>query len=214
MKLEEFLKNKHQQILESPYLHVGAYRDSVGKSEVSTNTLKRAFDLLGFFEINFAGDNDFIEFYMRKEAPQVLGVIQRDEKVEIIFSLRFKDRVTVNADINEFLNGRPMLQIASAYVSEKFKYFGIASFAYAQLVKHGYVVISDSEQFTDGAELWKKMVRKAELANYKIYILDTDYGLLKANGTPVIYDGSNIDDAKIWSSEDDYSGCNILLVMK
>ena len=40
---------------------------------------------MGFFEINFAGDNDFIEFYMRKEAPQVLGVIQRDEKVEIIF---------------------------------------------------------------------------------------------------------------------------------
>lgn len=208
-ELKELFEARKQQIMESPFMHGGNYMDNVSKGEYSINTLKREFNLLGFLEI----EGDLVEICIRKATPHVIGVIVDNDKVRTIFSLRFKTSPTISKNVATLL-GNNILQVSSAYVDEDFRHGGIASFAYAQLVKHGYVVISDSEQFTDGAELWKKMARKAEVKNYSVYILDADYGFVEEDGKPIVYDGSNISDAKIWSGDDDFAGYNILLVMK
>ena len=78
----------------------------------------------------------------------------------------------------------------------------------------GIFVLSDTSQFKDGKELWKAMASRANLKDYNIYLLDDEYGFIEQNGSPVVYDGSNIDDAQIWSGGDDVSKEHILLMMK
>ena len=58
------------------------------------------------------------------------------------------------------------------------------------------------------------MAAKAKLRKYKIFVLDDEYGFVEKDGDPVVYDGSNIDDAKIWSSGEDLSKEHILLLMQ
>jgi hypothetical protein len=209
MKISEILT-------ETPYHHDGVMaREKFGTSYTSDVSLERLYQELG----EIKAKDDVVRLYLQNTKDNVIGVIKRekpDTKVEtnaMIFTLRFKKRNTIDKMPAE-LKGHDILQVTKVSIDPSYEGVGIASLAYALLVAKGYVVISDSSQFTDGKMLWKKLAKEAKLKDYKVYILDDHYGFKKVGGKLVEYDASNIDNADIWTKGEDLSGEHILLVMK
>jgi hypothetical protein len=170
---------------------------------------------LGNLEI----EDELVEIHILADAhPCVRGTISAQHPDDngqtnrVIFSLRFKHAHTL-VKIPKTVDASRLLQVDKVSIDKDFQGLGIASYAYAQLAKRGFTVLSDTSQFADGKMLWKKMATKAQLRDYKIFVLDDEYGFIEKNGQPISYDGTNIDDAQIWTSGEDYSGAHILLMM-
>lgn len=103
------------------------------------------------------------------------------------------------------------LQIDGVEIAKKYQRDGIGYYLYLALIKAGYVVISDNLQYLGGKAIWKKIAKKAINNQYEVYISD-DTELRMKDGKPEVYDGSNIDDAEIWSTNN--SKAYTLLVAK
>lgn len=160
--------------------------------------------------------------FLAKKHPEnslIRGVVQDQDDIgrsvnRIIFQLKFKAKTSLINFPHEIDSGK-CLQVNSVFISDDFRKLGIASRIYKFLTSAGFVIISDSSQYEDGKELWKKLVRDTVQGKYKIYVLDDEYGFKKdAAGKPIEYDGTNIKDSEIWTSGDDFSGYHKLLVMK
>lgn len=208
---------KIKELLESPYLHSGKLKVSTHDTFTSHSSIDRMYDL--FAESQFGSDH-LVKFYMLKDIPKIIGVVsaQKPKTGEdsnlVIFSMFFKKQHTLVKIPSDFAIDK-ILQVDLVSTAKTFMGFGMASFVYATLVKKGFIVISDTSQFEDGAQLWKKMAREANVENYKVFILDDEYGFLKdENGNVLEYDSHNIADSKIWSKDADFMGSHILLVMK
>ena len=203
---------------EAPYLHDGEYKAPQGmdkKTYHSDGALQRQYVHLGFEVFNA----ERIDFYLQDEL-RLVGVIKdKKEKTQemsnlIVFSLRFKTFKTI-VNYPSDIDKHKVLQVDSVYTRPEFRTFGIASYVYMLLVEKGYIVVSDSGQFDDGKQLWKKISREAKFNDYVIHIIDDEEGFLKdKSGKVISYDSSNIDDAKIWSSGMNFDGEHILLMMK
>lgn len=213
MKAEEFITETPYQMSGELY-HYLEYSDA---HFMSDGALERMYDHIGSAVL--ASRN--VTFYLLKNKRSVLrGAIKMKKKVgeklldsnQIIFELEFKDSQTITK-YPKNLDQSSILQVNSVAVLDKYRGSGIASYAYGLLIANGFIVVSDKDQFTDGKELWKKMARDSHAQNYKIYIInDTTGFVLDKDGNPIMYDGSNIDDADIWTSVEDQSGEHILLL--
>ena len=203
---------------ETPYVHDGEYEAPAGmdkKTYHSDGALARQYSHLGFEVF----DAERVDFYLQDDL-RLVGVIKdKKEKTQemsnlIIFSLRFKTHKTIINYPEEVLEDK-VLQVDSVYTRPEFRTFGIASYVYALLVEKGFIVVSDTSQFTDGKQLWKKISREAKFNDYVIHIIDDENGFIKdKSGKVIAYDSSNIDDAKIWTSGMNFDGEHILLMMK
>lgn len=134
-----------------------------------------------------------------------------DEPGAIVYgTVDFKKPVNISsiADIDV---PKKVLQIDGVEISKKYQRDGIGYYLYLALIKAGYIVISDNLQYLGGKALWKKIAKKAINNNYKVYIAD-DTELRMKDGKQEEYDGSNIDDAEIWSMNN--SKAYTLLVAK
>lgn len=192
-------------------------RSEFGKSFTSDSSLARLYEP-AFAEITVEGEK--ISFYMLKATKKIIGTIKatkpdtKQESNQIIFSIKFKSSTTL-VKVPSELDSSKILQVDRTAIDPEYEGQGIASFVYISLAKAGYIIISDSSQFEPGAQLWKKLAREAHVKNYEIYVLDDEYGFMKdENGKIIKYDASNIDDAKIWSHDQDFSGSHILLTLK
>lgn len=203
---------------EAPYLHDGEYSPPPGMEKEtyhSDNTLSRVYDHL-FFEVF---DGVRVDFYIQDKLRLVGTIKKKKQKTQedsnlIVFSLRFKEHQTI-VNYPEGISKDKVLQVDSVYTRSEFREFGMASLVYATLVEKGFIIVSDSAQFNDGKQLWKKISREAKFNDYVIHIIDDEEGFLKdKNGKVISYDSSNIDDAKIWSSGMSFHGEHILLMMK
>jgi hypothetical protein len=210
------LHDLKQILSEMPYEHDGEMKREPFKSSfISDGSLKRNYLMLGFIEAL----DELIELHVLNDIPPtVLGTISSkkpsgEDSNRAIFSLRFKPKHTLTK-IPKEIDSSKIIQVDKVSIDKDFQGFGVASFAYAQLAKRGFIVLSDTSQFKDGKELWKKMASRAHLKDYSVYLLDDEYGFIQKDGEPVVYDGSNIDDAEIWSNSDDVSKEHILLMMK
>jgi len=209
-------------LCETSYHHEGEYTKprEIGKIQfVSDSTLSRGYSKIGEL-IGETGEQ--IDIHFLKQGFSVIGVVKSKKQIglkeedsnRVIFFLRFKQSPTI-VYYPEGIPKDKVKQVDSAYVSSVYRGFGIASYVYARMISLGYIVVSDSAQFTDGKELWKKMARQVHAMNYKIHIIDDENGFMKDDqNTVIVYDGSNIDDAKIWSGGMDMSGQHILLMLK
>jgi hypothetical protein len=210
---------KGQDLLsETPYLHDGEYEAPEGMEKetfYSDGSLQRMFSPLG----KEVFENVAISFFIM-DTLKVVGVIKKKkEKTNeqsnlIVFSLRFKNTKTI-MHYPDGIDQHKVLQVDSVYVKKDFRGLGISSFVYALLVEKGFIIVSDTSQFDDGKQLWKKISREAQFNDYVIHIIDDENGFVKdKSGKIISYDSSNIDDAKIWSSGMDFRGEHILLMMK
>lgn len=205
-------------ITETPYKHDGEMNvPDFGSTFISDKSLQRTHTKLTGIVIE---GQDVSYYELNTPArKKIIAVIKKDKpdgehSNQIIFALDFKVKNTLVKIPDEF-SGRDIMQIDRAATAAEFRNRGIASFIYATLVKNKFIVLSDISQFEDGSQLWKKMAKKAAVNNYKVYILDAEYGFEKgADGQPLQYDSTNIDDVKIWSNGVDLSKEHVLLVMK
>ena len=209
---------KTSEILsETPYLHDGDYtpRDYKKNTFISDRSLARDFKFLG----SDVFVNDKIYFHIIDNLRVHGTTKQKKDKTnedsnKIIFSLKFKTTKTIN-NIPDDLKNKNIVQVDSVYVDSEYSGIGIASYVYLMLADQGYVILSDSSQFEDGKQLWKKIARESNFDDYQIRILDVDEGYLKdKDGKIISYDSSNVDDAKIWTSGANTNGEFILLSLK
>lgn len=212
MKLNQIKK----LISEMPFQHPGSMkRELTGNSFISKNTLTRNYKFLGMIE----ADDMFVELHLLDDdLPHVIGTVQAvkpdgEQTNKNIFTLRFKQNLTIK-NIPKELDVSKTVQVDNVSVWKTFEGYGIASYAYSRLAEIGFIILSDSTQFTDGRKLWEKMARKAHLNSYKIFLLDDEYGFVERDGEPISYSGTNINAEEIWSSGDDFSKYHTLLVMK
>ncbi len=212
MKVNELLNILN----EMPYVHDGKMkREPFKNTFLSDSSLERNYAMLGFIEI----EDELVDLHILKDDPPcVKGTIKAkktdgEDSNRVIFALRFKQKHTL-VKIPKEVKSEKILQVDKVSIDSTFEGNGLASFVYASLIKRGFQVLSDTSQFTDGKMLWKKMASKAKLRDYKIFVLDDEYGFIQENGEPLQYDGSNIDDSKLWTTGDDLSGEHLLFIMK
>ncbi len=182
---------------------------------ISDDALARLYTVLGTVQ---AHDQE-VSIHLLKTKTSVIGTVtsaaDRDglPSNRCVFSLMFKDAHTLIRPPTG-IDEAKILQVDRVSVDSDLENIGIASFAYSALAKLGYVVLSDSTQFSDGKRLWKRMAAKAHLRDYKVFVLDDLFGFKRdRNGRPIEYDGRNIDEADIWSRGQDYSKYHVLLMM-
>lgn len=204
---------------ETPYLHNGEYTAPsviMHQTFMSDATLVRDHTELGYFVI----DAVRVNLYFSKTQRVVTGVISekkpktQEQSNLVIFSLRFKKEKTI-VNYPDGVDKTKVLQVDSVYTDEDFRGRGLSAYVYATLIEEGFIVVSDTSQFEDGKQLWKKISREAKFNDYVIHIIDDEEGFLKdESGKIISYDSSNIDDAKIWTSGINFHGEHILLMMK
>lgn len=214
MKIKELLQ-------EMPYLgkETELPLDSDSKKTfISDEALARDYSFLG--ETHIVSD-EIVNFYLLKKGPfSAVGVIDSKKPKsgiksnKIILFLRFKKQLSL-IKIPDEIKKRKLLQVDKVLCEEEFRNFGLASYLYALIVEKDFVIISDSSQLIGGKKLWIKIAKEAHLTNYRVYILDDEYGFKKdKDGKLIVYDGENIEDSDIWTSDGDFAGEHILLTLK
>lgn len=78
---------------------------------------------------------------------------------------------------------------------------GIAKAMYIFLTRIGYDIVSDCEQFLGGYWLWKSLVKSDKINVYVWDDIKKDY-LRDDNGKILRYDGNNIPEDEIWSTDE------------
>ena len=211
---------KLSDLFEEPYeVTSGAHREpEVQKyGQVSVSTLSRDHSFLGSVNTHHG---EKIRLYGLKN-PQfsvIRGVIDGHTDLGVltnfvVFVLRFKS--SVHASLPTDVDKTKALQVNSVFVAPEFRGEGLSSTVYKLLASKGFCIISDNTQFQDGKELWKKLVRDTAEGEYKIFVLDDEYGFKTDDaGKPIEYNGTNIKDSEIWTAGDDFTGYHKLLVMK
>lgn len=190
-------------------------RGQIGSTFTSNSSLERRYDLIGELKTI----EGLVRFYKLKDINSVIGVVDSkkpdtgEDSNAVIFSLKFKKAHTI-VNMPKLFKDKTVLQVDKVITDPTCEGYGISSLAYLAIARMGYVVLFDTVQFTDGKMLWKKISRESKFKNYKVNILDDEYGFkTDISGKPIDYDSSNIDDAAIWTSGQDYSGEHILLAM-
>lgn len=161
-----------------------------------------------------------VDFYLHKKSKFLIGGIEtlreidNAEAFETILFLEFKSSNTL-VNVPPYIDETLLLQVNKVHTLEKWRGVGLAMFAYATLAEMGYIILSDEDQYTAGKALWKSMAAKAKLSSYTINIINTLSGYLTDRaGRPIAYDARNIDDAQIWTKNNDFSGRYILLLLR
>lgn len=207
MKISELLlelaDNKQEVLLEMPYFSDSELPvDDVKVSRVSTNTLKRWYKPLGQFE----QDGHIVAGYIKNDMTSaIIGhYIERDDGVgalRIFVHLKFHSPQSTNQYHPgiQYLFDKP-IQIDVVTAANELRGFGYGYQLYRMLLQNGFSVVSDTTQYRGGKALWQKIVKRSALDNHNVYIYQDDTLMKGPDGKPIIYDGSNIPDNQIWST--------------
>jgi hypothetical protein len=181
----------------------------------SNDTLKDMFVPLS--KDMYDGDTYFT-LIAKDKSKAITGLIghrKEDNKIGMFVraTVDFKDKPDVSYDRWIKLADN-VIQVDSVEVPANFKRKGLGFLLYLALVKSGYAVISDYNQYRGGKALWKKLSTALDEHDFSIYVVDNGHPKLDNDGTPIVYDGKNIDDADIWSTHPDMDKYHVLLVAK
>ena len=166
---------------------------------LTDEAMKRDFSIISNISV---GGSDYVIALRNSGAIAVIGKTGKrklDGKpgIEIIGDVEFKHKQTISG-LNSFPTNDKILQV-STVVEPSFRTFGFGFYLYLTLAKAGYMIVSDNTQYIGGKVLWKKIAAKVLKDDYAVYVLDHGEVRLDDKGDPVVYDGSNIDDAELWS---------------
>jgi hypothetical protein len=168
----------------------------------SMNTLHREFDFIGKGQTR---DNEEFWVVIKKNhnfaVIGVPGTRERDgrEGMNIYGEIEFKTNLLISG-LNKIVAGKNVVQVNVVGISEKYRHMGFGFYLYLTLAKAGFVVISDNTQYIGGKELWKS-IASTVCNSYVVYVIDNGVVRVNLDGTPVVYDGHNIDDAELWSTD-------------
>jgi hypothetical protein len=188
-------------LAEMPYHTQGTYNPKVEMELLySKRTLDRDFDVISSFS-TVRGEFIYAKRKITTSGTTYVVLVPGGDKFKLICFVKFKIHPTI--DVKNFKNP---IQVDSAKMDDEYQGAGIVTALYALIVKSGHTVISDATQFTPGKELWKKIARESAKLGLKVYVVDGD--------RHQTYDGENIDDKFIWSTDIDYSKYDVLLIAK
>lgn len=195
MKVRELFEMPDFVPGEMPTLSVGSTIDFY-----SEDTIKRSFDVLNLFDY----EGKKVAMLMSKTGKfAVIGFMderKEDKKTGLRITGQVEFKTTPNIAYDRDVPiGKEVLQVDGVEVPAKHKEKGYGSLLYLSLIKYVYVLISDNLQYAGGKALWKKMAKLSGV-DYQVYVIENGKPLLDKNGEPKTYDGTNIDDAKIWSA--------------
>ena len=187
---------------------------------VSKSALQRDYTFISSLTLRHQvnGVND-VHFYRLNDGNTIHGGYfeineYNEERLKLIFTLSFKSKPTLKSYPKD-VDKRHLLQVSKVNTDHQFERLGIASFVYQMLVKMGIIILSDTTQFDGGKGLWDKMIRRSHLSDYEIRILDDERGYRKdKDGKIISYDGFNIGEDEIWTSDLDFSGEHTLLMIR
>jgi hypothetical protein len=120
--------------------------------------------------------------------------------MSIIGSVDFKHELNLSGRARHDL-GPKVLQVSLARIDDTQRIEGYGFRLYFELAKAGYTIISDNLQYLGGQALWRKIAQLSHVTNYKVYVMDEGEFRLDADDKPIVYDGSNIDDSELWSTD-------------
>jgi len=106
--------------------------------------------------------------------------------------------------------GNKCLSVSLVYNNNDYRYRGLSTNVYIMLAKLGYVIVSDEIHYKGAKSLWKKLAYLTGMVKVRVFDNDNDTFII-GNDRNEQYNGSNIEDERIWSS--DSSNANILLVL-
>lgn len=124
--------------------------------------------------------------------------------------------VKIDIDDTEFskIGGiKPALQIAGADTLPEQQGNGYGRQLYQSLTDKGYTLISDSTEYNGGKRLSRSVAKNSSALSCNVYIF-TKGKLLMMNGKPFIYNGSNLPDDKLWSTDPDMKHATTLFITK
>jgi len=199
------MKSFKQFIKESPYLMDGNLGSPNYSGYHTDSAVKRMYDILMTKNVDGV---DFL-FVRLKADHGVIRVLTSSETDDtrfiIVGSLHMKSKMTFKSPYKN------TVQVDRAHIESKYQGYGLFAYLYESLIHAGYVVASDATQFEPGKALWKRIARDSAGNGLKVRLFDGD-DVLQYGGKDIIYDGSNVPDSLIWSTGQDYSGFNIVLI--
>lgn len=171
----------------------------------SNDTLKDEFDILSNQAISARGK--IIIAIKKDKTFAVIGKVARRPKdkklgMYIYGRLEFKKPIDIGDSVPTLVqnNMKKVLQVDGVEIIKELKRQGYGYLLYFNLIKSGFILISDNVQYLGGQELWKKIAREAKFDKYKVYILDNGI-FRKKDNEKVFYDGSNIKESELWSNQ-------------
>ena len=117
----------------------------------------------------------------------------------VIITLDFKEQMISNSNPGARLAGAVQVDLVVAN-DPKLARGGFGAMLYIALVEMGLTIISDNTQYQGGAELWRKLAAAQFQHNYVINVIEDGKPMLDDKGQPVVYDGKNLTDDKLWSN--------------
>jgi len=171
---------------------------------LTDESIKRDFIDLGNVKINA----DEYKVVLRKSLGIAfigkIGKRELDGKpgIEIIGDVEFKHKQTISG-LKSFTPNDKILQVSTVVIEPNNRIIGLGFYLYLTLAKAGYMIVFDNTQYIGGKALWKKIAAKVLKDDYAVYVLDHGEVRLDDKGDPIVYDGSNIDDAELWSENVD-----------
>jgi hypothetical protein len=195
---------KLAQLLEMPIIKQTELDVKPVRPFYSVNTIQRNFDVV------YRGrKNDGQEYWcvLRKNLHIAsIGLVgQRDDGMhglDVIGTVEFKPS-TMLSGRKEFDIPSNVLQVGLVEIGPRRQSQGWGMRLYTALADVGYTIISDNTQYIGGQALWKRIASATLHNHYKVYIIKDGEPLVDEKGELVTYDGSNIDDARLWSTNSD-----------
>lgn len=190
-------------IAESPYLHDGVYtwKGHDLHSGLSAGTIERQYNIIHTF-LNKGEHMTVIQLKSNSHLYHI--VVPGGGRFIIVASLKFKQHPTIKGFPN-------IMQVDSVSIEDAYGGRGIVTELYAWFAHQGHTLASDAAQFVPGKQLWKKFAGEAHRHGLKVHLFNGEE-ILKKNGKPVEYDGTNVPDSEIWSSGHDFSKSETVLI--
>lgn len=123
--------------------------------------------------------------------------------VDASYSSSFGAATTKQVDLVQ-IYARPALAMSTRR--------GVGYQLYKSIVMSGTTLVSDYLQYRGGKELWLKVARMSKHDGFSVFVFKDSGMISDTSGIPIKYDGTNIPDSDIWSSDGVHK--QVLLVAK
>lgn len=186
----------------------------------SPAALERAFDRLGTTDV--LGVPALIVLRKDKTAAAIVyAEPSLDEKGELRHSVVAKldlipRKSTVQNEsilaVKRYWESKAVCQVEGVVVDSPARDTRVATTLYEHLVvDQGMILMSDSEQYDGGQNIWKRIARVSEKIH--VFVLDTESGrFYPYDGERIRYDCESIPESEIWSLAPDEFRRGIVLV--
>lgn len=204
MRLEQVLNES--LLTEMPYRPIDPQTNKPAKLKMDTSNFEHFFSdrtLAEEWKL-IKEDPKYVVYLAEDSGGAFIGqrgtrALDNQSGVNVIITLDFKPQMISNTNPGLAIPGAMQVDLVVAN-DPKMARGGYGAMLYMALVESGMIIISDNTQYQGGAELWRKMAMAAAQNNYVINVIEDGKPMLDDKGQPVVYDGKNLTDDKLWSN--------------